>query len=71
VALKEFLAALWECSGKKQEALLAKKQDALLARLGWDGSGPIALEEAGHIAGISRERLRQLQNCSEARLPSA
>jgi hypothetical protein len=70
VALKEFLVALWESSGRKQETLLAKKQDALLARLGWDGSGPITLEEAGYIAGITRERLRQLQNHIEERLPS-
>jgi sigma-70-like protein len=52
VALKGFLAAISRYSGKKLEALLA--------RLGWNGREPITLEEAGRLAGITRERVRQL-----------
>ena len=33
----------------------------MVDRLGWNGSPPITLEEAGQRLGITRERLRQLQ----------
>lgn len=61
VALKDFLFAVSRYSGKKQEALLA--------RLGWSGREPITLEEAGYIAGLSRERVRQLLKRIEDRMP--
>ena len=61
VALKGFLAAISGYSGKKLEALLA--------RLGWSGLEPITLEEAGRIAGITRERIRQLVKRIEDRMP--
>jgi sigma-70-like protein len=61
VALQDFLAAVSGYSGKKLEALLA--------RLGWGGQEPITLEEAGRIAGITRERVRQLLKRIENRMP--
>ena len=61
VALKGFLAAMSGYSGKKLEALLA--------RLGWSGHEPITLEEAGRLAGITRERIRQLVKRVEGRMP--
>jgi hypothetical protein len=61
VALKDFLAAMSGYSGKKLEALLA--------RLGWSGHEPITLEEAGRIAGITRERIRQLLKRIQDRMP--
>jgi Sigma-70, region 4 len=61
VALKGFLVAISGYSGKKLEALLA--------RLGWSGHEPITLEEAGRIAGITRERIRQLVKRIEDRMP--
>ncbi len=35
--------------------------EALCARLGWPGSDPITLQEAGKMAGITRERVRQIE----------
>jgi hypothetical protein len=61
VALKGFLAAMSGYSGKKLEALLA--------RLGWSGHEPITLEEAGRLAGITRERVRQLIKRIESLMP--
>jgi hypothetical protein len=61
MALKDFLSAISGYSGKKLEALLA--------RLGWSGCEPMTLEEAGHIAGITRERVRQLLKRIENRMP--
>jgi hypothetical protein len=61
VALQGFLAAISGYSGKKLEALLA--------RLGWSGHEPITLEQAGLIAGITRERIRQLVKRIEDRMP--
>ncbi|MCY3627892.1 MAG: hypothetical protein OXG88_09650 [Gammaproteobacteria bacterium] len=34
---------------------------AFRARLGWSGKPPITLQEAGKIAGVTRERIRQLE----------
>ena len=51
--LGEFLGALSRYQGHRLAALID--------RLGWNGSLPITLEEAGTRLGVTRERLRQLQ----------
>jgi hypothetical protein len=51
--LGDFLGALSRHEGERLKAM----ND----RLGWSGSPPITLEEAGARLGITRERLRQLQ----------
>lgn len=60
-ALKEFARALSGFQGRKLEALLA--------RLGWSGEPPSTLEQAGRLMGVSRERMRQLQERVEKRIP--
>ena len=42
---------------------------ALVARLGWGGERAITLEEAGNLLGITRERLRQIQQKAVKRIP--
>jgi hypothetical protein len=51
--LEDFLRSLSRFEGERLSALSD--------RLGWGGSPPITLEEAGKKLGITRERLRQLQ----------
>jgi len=48
-----------------------KRLPALLARLHWDGTeNGKTLEEAGHMIGVTRERIRQLQKRLYDRLPT-
>ncbi len=37
------------------------QREALKARLGWDRARPASLQEAGDMAGVTRERMRQIQ----------
>lgn len=44
------------------EAVSGKQSDAaLVARLGFSGSEPVTLEQAGDLVGLTRERVRQLE----------
>jgi hypothetical protein len=61
IALREFLYALTGISDKRF--------DALLARFGWGGNESATLEDAGAMAGVTRERIRQLQQRVLKRLP--
>jgi len=62
-ALREYVAAV---SGVHDRRL-----PALLARLHWDGSeNGRTLEEAGGMVGVTRERIRQLQERFRARRPT-
>lgn len=54
-ALRYYLRAL---TGGKMTPVAEK---AILARLGFDGLGPITLEAAGEIMGVTRERIRQIE----------
>lgn len=47
----------------------AERRDALLARFGWTGMPPVTLEEAGQRLGVTRERIRQLENSVKKKLP--
>jgi hypothetical protein len=58
--LGEFLRALSRFEGERLRALID--------RFGWGGSAPITLEEAGERLGITRERMRQLQEKVTTRL---
>ena len=58
--LRDFLMALSRTDGERLSALID--------RFGWHGSLPITLEEAGSRLGITRERLRQLQEKATNRL---
>jgi hypothetical protein len=51
--LNDFLRALTRFDGKRLSALMD--------RFGWNGTEAITLEEAGSRLGITRERMRQLQ----------
>jgi hypothetical protein len=44
--------------------------NAILDRLGWNGFPPATLEECGQKLGITRERIRQLENKFKKRLPA-
>lgn len=41
----------------------------LLARLGWGGTAPMTLEDAGRVGGVTRERARQIERKLIGRLP--
>lgn len=40
-----------------------RARDVAAARLGHGGAAPVTLEQAGHAAGVTRERVRQLEKC--------
>lgn len=62
MALRDFLQTLSRAEGVRL--------DALSARMGWTGSPPVTLAAAGEMAGITRERIRQLEERIRARLPN-
>lgn len=47
-----------------------RRLEAISARLGWSGRSPVTLAEAGSIAGVTRERIRQLEKRTVERMPS-
>lgn len=47
------------------------RRDAIMMRLGWKGTPPVTLEEAGQSIGVTRERIRQLEVKTRKSLPSA
>lgn len=55
---------LEQCSG-----LRGRRRDAILARLGWSGKVPSTLEEAGHLLGVTRERIRQIERKTRQKFP--
>jgi hypothetical protein len=61
-ALREYLGAVGRLSGARLEALIA--------RFGWGGRPPVTLEEAAGKLGITRERLRQIQDRIRKRMPA-
>ena len=61
-ALRDFLAALT----KRSESQFS----ALWARFGWNGDGPITLEEVARPLGVTRERIRQIETKVRTRLPT-
>ena len=43
------------------ERLTDREMRIIMLRFGLDGEGPFTLEETGRILGITRERVRQIQ----------
>ena len=50
--------------------LVGSRLTSILARLGWSGKPPITLDQAGQMLGVTRERLRQIENKVKRRLPT-
>jgi RNA polymerase primary sigma factor len=48
-----------------------REKKIINARFGLDGSDPITLEEVGDKFGVTRERIRQLQNIALGKLRKA
>jgi RNA polymerase primary sigma factor len=53
------------------EALDPREKKIILQRFGLDGGKPKTLEDVGKDFGITRERIRQLQNVALAKLRRA
>ncbi|HVT17006.1 MAG TPA: hypothetical protein VHQ90_12615 [Thermoanaerobaculia bacterium] len=71
IALNEVRTALTRLSEENLEESLARLASAcvnrphfpaLMRRLGWDGGGGCTLDEAGRMSGVTRERIRQVEN---------
>jgi RNA polymerase primary sigma factor len=43
------------------EGLNEKEKSVLVMRFGFDGENPRTLEETGQILGVTRERIRQIE----------
>ncbi len=51
--------------------ILSKREKTIIKlRFGIGGEGPLTLEEIGNIIGVTRERVRQIQNKSIEKLKS-
>jgi len=61
VNLKDILA-------RSLEELNPRERKIIILRFGLNGSSPLTLEEIGRILGITRERVRQIQNKAIARM---
>jgi RNA polymerase primary sigma factor len=48
-----------------------REKKIISQRFGLDGGNPKTLEDIGHKLGVTRERIRQLQNVALAKLRSA
>jgi RNA polymerase primary sigma factor len=57
-----FFMALQELIKQVLDKLSMREQKIIELRFGLDGEGPYTLEETGKIIGITRERVRQIQN---------
>ena len=64
-------AALVHEMGDLLEQLDEREKKIINARFGLDGSEPITLEEVGEKFGVTRERIRQLQNIALGKMRRA
>ena len=53
------------------EVLNDRERKIIFKRFGWDGGKPETLEEVGKKFGVTRERIRQLQNIALTKLRRA
>jgi hypothetical protein len=65
-ALADLLSALMRTRAGPSDA---KRLEAMAMRFGWNGNAPSTLQECGDFAGITRERLRQIESKIVKRLP--
>jgi RNA polymerase primary sigma factor len=56
---------------KLLEGLNEKEQSVLIMRFGFDGEDPRTLEETGQILGVTRERIRQIEERALKKIRSA
>jgi RNA polymerase primary sigma factor len=63
-----FALALQETLAMVLEKLTDREMRIIKLRFGLDGEGPFTLEETGRILGITRERVRQIQERALAKL---
>ena len=65
-----FFLALQELIKQVLNKLSTREKKIIELRFGLDGEGPYTLEETGRIIGITRERVRQIQNSALKKLKS-
>ena len=65
-----FFMALQELLQQVLDKLSDREKRIIELRFGLDGEGPYTLEETGKILGITRERVRQIQNSALRKLKS-
>jgi len=65
-----FFMALQELLKQVLNKLSMREKRIIELRFGLDGEGPYTLEETGNILGITRERVRQIQNGALKKLKS-
>jgi RNA polymerase primary sigma factor len=63
-----FFAALQQLIRQVLDKLSTREKRIIELRFGLDGEGPYTLEEIGKILGITRERVRQIQNSALKKL---
>ncbi len=63
-----FFAALQQLIKQVLNKLSVREKKIIELRFGLDGEGPYTLEETGKILGITRERVRQIQNSALSKL---
>jgi RNA polymerase primary sigma factor len=63
-----FFAALQQLIKQVLNKLSVREKKIIELRFGLDGEGPYTLEETGKILGITRERVRQIQNGALSKL---
>jgi len=63
-----FQVNLQDILNRSMEELSARERKIIILRFGLKGNSPLTLEEIGKILGITRERVRQIQNKAIARM---
>jgi RNA polymerase primary sigma factor len=63
-----FELALQETIGEVLRTLSLREMRIITLRFGLDGEGPHTLEQTGRLLGITRERVRQIQEKAVAKL---
>jgi len=63
-----FALALQDTLGMVLDKLTDREMRIIRLRFGLDGEGPFTLEETGRVLGITRERVRQIQERALAKL---
>lgn len=67
---KAFYRSLQQLLNDSMDILSDREKKIIKLRFGIGGVGPLTLEEIGHIVGVTRERIRQIQNKSIEKLRS-
>jgi len=65
-----FYRSLQQILNDSMDILSDREKKIIKLRFGIGGVGPLTLEEIGHLVGVTRERIRQIQNKSIEKLRS-